>query len=322
MVNRFPGVTKYITSEIPAISCTIRNFEVSEVPKFSPTGNGDHWWSLILKRGLTTPQLVRLISDQTNTDSRDISYAGLKDKHAKTLQWISSTKKLESTSQFKVILSKHSQRKLRPGTLYGNWFVIELETNEPQKVIDVIKLIEPAVPNVFGPQRFGNRLNNQDIGKLLITGKKWDAQGKMKHANIPFTKRFYRFMEDSYLSYLFNKIVNERMPDTELHDYDNNSRLGPTAPMFGSKTQFVNGPQGEIEKSIIEQEGIILSKLKWDGGRRAMFVPLKGLRHQTTSTGIQIKFFLPKGSYATSVLREITKESFTLPSLSSFYEVV
>lgn len=322
MVNRFPGVEKYLTSQIPAIPCTIRNFEVYEVPKFSPTGTGDHFWSLISKRGLTTPQLVKLISDQTNTDPRDISYAGLKDKHAKTLQWISSTKKITSTSQFTVIISKPSQRKLRPGTLHGNWFIIDLETNEPQKVIEVIKLIETSVPNLFGPQRFGNRLNNQDIGKLLITGKKWDAQGKMKHANIPFTKRFYRFMEDSYLSYLFNKIVNERMPDTELHDYDKNSRLGPTAPMFGSKTTFAEGPQGDIEKTIIEAEGINISKLKWDGGRRPMFVPLRGLRHQTTPTGIQIKFFLPKGSYATSVLREITKEVFTLPSLLSFYEAV
>ncbi|MBR9681925.1 MAG: tRNA pseudouridine(13) synthase TruD, partial [Candidatus Altiarchaeota archaeon] len=315
MKNQFPGVTTYLTSNIPAVKCTIRSFEVFEVPKFAPTGAGPHTWSLVEKRGITTPQLVQLISNQINSDPRDISYAGLKDKHARTIQWISSPKPFTLISQCKVIVSKPSQRKLRPGTLYGNWFKIELETNEPQKVIEVIKLIEPAVPNLFGPQRFGNRRNNHELGQLLINGNKKIAKERMKHARIPFTRRFYRFMEDAYLSYIFNQIVNERMPDTELHDYDVKSKYGPTAPMFGRLTRFAKGQQGELERKILESEGLNLAPLNWDGGRRPMFVPLKGLQHQLTPTGVLLKFFLPKGSYATSVLREITKEGFTLPSL-------
>jgi len=316
--EKFVGASKYLSAGIPAVPCIVRGFEVFEVPKFLPTGAGPHVWSLVEKTGLTTPQLVQMVADQTGADQRDIGYAGLKDKHARTVQWLSSPKLFASTSRYRVIVAKPSRRKLRPGTLHGNWFIITLETNEPQKVIDVIKLIEPAVPNLFGPQRFGNRRNNHEIGRLLVNGRKRDAQRKMKHARIPLTRRFYRFMEDAYLSYLFNRIVNERIPDVKLHSYDIPSRYGPTAPLFGRKTMFAGGRQGEIERAVLEAEGITLSSFRWDGGRRPMFVPLKGLEYRATSNSIKLKFFLPKGSYATSVLREIAKTNFTSPSLSSF----
>ncbi|HDR53841.1 MAG TPA: tRNA pseudouridine(13) synthase TruD, partial [archaeon] len=85
----FPGAIRYLTPDLPAVPCTVRKFEVFEVPKFLPTGSGSHHWVLVEKYGLTTHQLLQLLATDLNADPRDLGCAGLKDKHARTFQWIS-----------------------------------------------------------------------------------------------------------------------------------------------------------------------------------------------------------------------------------------
>lgn len=306
------GASGFFTST-KGIDVNVTSFEVFEVPRFLPTGEGEHEWALIEKKGRTTFDILYEIANYGKIGLRDVGYAGLKDKHARTVQWFSSLGPMPSSGQgFKSLVTKKSGKKLRPGNLIGNWFRIELETPDTDEVVKTLKeLSRKGVPNFFGPQRFSTR--NQEIGRLLIKGKKNDAIRIMKGQRTPLSRRFFRLMEDSYLSFLFNQLLSERLQSPGPVDGDVLSRYGPTAPMFGTKVPLAEGRQGELETGILKQEGLTLKDFPGKGKRRALFIPLFGLEYDV-SDRLQFRFFLPKGSYATAVMREIGKFTFSSSS--------
>lgn len=81
------------------------------------------------------------------------------------------------------------------------------------------------------------------------------------------------------------------------------------------------GVQGDIEASVLEEQELSLEdfhvlelpKLSADGTRRPMWCPLDACRVEagTDDHGehVTVSFTLPKGSYATCVLREFMKTS-------------
>ena len=50
-----------------------------------------------------------------------------------------------------------------------------------------------------------------------------------------------------------------------------------------------------------------MPKLRLEGGRRSFRVPLLDLRWELVGSELSMEFFLPKGSYATTLLRELMK---------------
>lgn len=95
-----------------------------------------------------------------------------------------------------------------------------------------------------------------------------------------------------------------------------------TAPIFGYETECAEGVQGELEQKVLRDEAIELSdfynetmpELSSKGTRRPMMVPVKVRVDDLTSDElnpgrfkVRLQFFLPKGSYATILLREYTK---------------
>jgi tRNA pseudouridine13 synthase len=95
-----------------------------------------------------------------------------------------------------------------------------------------------------------------------------------------------------------------------------------TAPLIGSETAFAEGAEGELEREVLEAEAVRLPDFQLDnlpdlsskGNRRPILVPvtvkLTELREDELNPGrLQaiLQFFLPKGSYATVVLREYMK---------------
>ena len=89
----------------------------------------------------------------------------------------------------------------------------------------------------------------------------------------------------------------------------------PTGAIIGYATKIAKGEMGEIEQGIMEEENIDTSKFKmpympWlasPGMRRSLFVPLKRIVWKIEGDNIFVQFFLPKGCYATSLLREFMK---------------
>ncbi len=89
--------------------------------------------------------------------------------------------------------------------------------------------------------------------------------------------------------------------------------ISPTGPMFGSKMKRPEGAVWEIEHEILERSGLDLhlfdlpGGLRLEGERRPLRVPVGDLSWSSFEDIVTVEFSLPKGSYATSLVREITR---------------
>lgn len=293
-LNEPQGAFGYLNEAAPQ-HLEVNSFEVFEVPRFIATGAGPHTWSLLEKNFSNTLDVVQEIAWKINVNIRDLGYAGLKDRKGKTLQWLSSpAPPPQKGNGWKILLSLQSQKKLKRGNLLGNWFIIKMKKNLKPFSLKM-------VPNFFGPQRFSK--SNHIIGRHLIKGERKEALSLMRKQRIPFTRKYFVLMEDAYTSYLFNKVLSMRLKSPSLSG-DLVGKRGVTGPVFGRKLPMPEGAAGEIEEKVLSEEGLTLRDFPGDGKRRPLFIEPKGFSIKKN----QVKFFLPKGSYATIVLREISKE--------------
>ncbi len=89
--------------------------------------------------------------------------------------------------------------------------------------------------------------------------------------------------------------------------------ISASGPMFGCKMKHPEGSAGELEREILETAGMSLSQfdlpggLRMEGERRPLRVPAGDLFWSVSGDSVTMGFALPKGSYATSLIREITK---------------
>lgn len=187
-----------------------RDFTVEEIPLYSFTGSGEHLVLKVRKKGLTTWEMLDTISNHLGIRRRDMGYAGLKDKHAMTIQYISvmaiHEEKLQhfTHDKMKILSMVRHTNKIRIGHLKGNRFHIRLKKVwgvQKDKLDSVFKWIKAnGVPNYFGHQRFGNDGDNWQEGKKLIEGRV-----KMRD------RKTREFLVGAYQSYLFNQWLSKRM---------------------------------------------------------------------------------------------------------------
>ena len=187
-----------------------RDFVVEEIPLYPFSGEGEHLILHVRKKELTTWELIDLFCVHCGINRRDIGYAGLKDKHAMTIQYLSipatCEAKLSSFSHEKVkILSITRHRnKLRIGHLKGNRFRIRLKKvlGVQKEMLDsVLAWIEAhGLPNYFGAQRFGTEGTNWIEGKKLLEKKR-----RMRD------RKTAEFLMGAYQSRLFNAWLVKRM---------------------------------------------------------------------------------------------------------------
>ena len=89
--------------------------------------------------------------------------------------------------------------------------------------------------------------------------------------------------------------------------------ISPSAPLFGYKVTLARGQAGLLERALLDKEQLQPEAFRLPGGlgmegeRRPLRVPLAGAAAHREGTDLLLAFSLPKGSYATSVLREIMK---------------
>ncbi len=135
----------------------------------------------------------------------------------------------------------------------------------------------------------------------------------------------YMFVH-AYQSFLFNKIIEERINlGIGLEKADGEILINgfPSAPLIGFETVFAEGKTGEIEKKVLEEEGIELKQfyvkemkeMSSKGTRKEIVLFPENLELKEISEDefnekklkAKISFYLPKGNYATTVLKEIMK---------------
>ena len=175
-------INNYLTADIPGTGGRIKetpdDFQVEEIPLYLPSGEGEHLYISIEKKGMTTHQLLRRCAQIFSVNERDIGYAGLKDSNATTIQTISiplldpdKAKNLEDEN-IRVLSALRHNNKLRPGHLAGNRFIIQVAAPAEdalqwaQQVLEILH--KKGVPNYFGPQRYGVLGNSHLIGRAIL----------------------------------------------------------------------------------------------------------------------------------------------------------
>lgn len=89
--------------------------------------------------------------------------------------------------------------------------------------------------------------------------------------------------------------------------------ISASGPMFGCRMKRPEGAAWELEREVLEQAGLDLPDfdlsggLRMEGERRPLRVPPGDMSWDSSVDTVTVEFTLPKGSYATSLLREITK---------------
>jgi len=187
-----------------------RDFSVEEVPLYEFSGEGEHIVLKVRKKSLTTWQMIDIFSNSLGIAKREIGYAGLKDKHAITIQYISLPKKVAAKLEdfehenIKILQQFRHNSKIRVGHLKGNKFWMrfkKVQSLQKEMIESVLDWIEQnGMPNYFGVQRFGNSGKNYLEGKAII-------EDILKIRD----KKKREFLIAAYQSYLFNSYLAKRI---------------------------------------------------------------------------------------------------------------
>lgn len=210
----------------------VEDFQVTEVLPETPCGEGEHLWLTVKKTGQNTEWVARQISKWAGCKPREVSYAGLKDRHAVTEQTFSvhlpgkvtPHPSLLHVEGVEVLRYERHQKKLKTGQLIGNQFKIRVrQTNADQQQVAErwAKICESGVPNYFGPQRFGHDGQNVEKGLRWLKG---EDKAPRHHQSIYLS---------AIRSYLFNEQLAQRITSNRWN------RLEP-----GDFVQFTEGKRG------------------------------------------------------------------------------
>lgn len=257
---------------------------------------------LVKKRLMTTEQAVKRLASALNISAGDIGYAGLKDKFAVTYQYMTvredRARKIKSLKipGIEIMETRKTSNPIAIGDLVANEFEITLQGCSKVKPLK-------RIPNYFGIQRFGKEAKNHVIGKYILKRRFDKALGtinkiyRTRYNNLKeVPKQKIKFFIHAYQSYLFNKSIGR-------------IGKGDLVAIIGYNTRL--GKNDQKIKALLKKEGISTKdfqiselKLRCNGAMRNASVPVK-IHVTKKGKDIVLRFTLPKGSYATTVLKEI-----------------
>ncbi|WMY76646.1 tRNA pseudouridine(13) synthase TruD [Buttiauxella selenatireducens] len=318
------------------IKANPEDFVVIEDLGFGPDGEGEHLLLRILKNGCNTRFVADALAKFLKVHAREVSFAGQKDKHAVTEQWFCVRlpgKEMPDMSAFQlegcqVLEYARHKRKLRLGALKGNSFTLVLRDVSDRAEMEqrLNAVLHHGVPNYFGSQRFGLGGNN------LHQAVRW-AQ-----SNAPIRDRNKRsFYLSAARSAMFNQVVSERLKKPEfnqviegdalqlagrgswfvatqeelpvLQKRVDDGELLITAPLPGDGPWGTQNAALEFEQQCVAGQTDLQSLLvreRVEAARRAMLLMPKDLTwNWWDDITVELTFWLPAGSFATSVVREL-----------------
>ncbi len=189
---------------------TVERFFVEEIPLYTFSGTGNFLILKIKKTDMSTWKLVTVLAKATGLQERDIGYAGLKDKNATTIQYISLPKKYEkelnknlTTEKIEILERTYNKAPIKIGHLKGNRFSIilhDLAENDAKFFNTTAKKMQvDGIPNYYGYQRFG------EDSRSYLQGKEIAHSGK----RLKGSKE--KLLVSAYQSYLYNQWLASRV---------------------------------------------------------------------------------------------------------------
>jgi tRNA pseudouridine13 synthase len=180
----------------------------------------------------------------------------------------------------------------------------------------------------------GHCRTERELLQRLI--KRPEAFERALDAVSPRLKKLYL---SAYQSSLFDRVLEQRLSTIDMvekgdlaYRHDNGAcflvedsaaegrraqefEISPTGPMFGCKMKLPEGRPREAEEKVLREESLTLAEfnlpggLRMEGERRPLRVPIQNLSTAMNDDGLNLNFSLPRGVYATTVLREIMKSN-------------
>jgi tRNA pseudouridine13 synthase len=155
-----------------------QDFVVEELPGVEPAAEGPFAFYRLYKEGLGTPEAIRAICRKWRLPPRQVSYGGLKDRHACTTQYLTirhgPRRGLQQTHLRLDYLGQRPEP-YHSSQIAGNRFLIVLRDLAAKEVEHALEAAEEVradgVPNYFDDQRFGSvNRNRQFVARFLIAG--------------------------------------------------------------------------------------------------------------------------------------------------------
>lgn len=144
------------------LKCLPEDFQVEELSEFKIEGGAFAVYKLT-KTSLGTPEAIEAILRRWKLQRAQVSYGGLKDRHAVTQQFVTIQKGPRrdlSQSGFSLVYQGQTGRAFGPPDISGNRFHIvlrDLTRGAAQKIESLREsLIVDRLPNYFDDQRFGS----------------------------------------------------------------------------------------------------------------------------------------------------------------------
>ncbi len=313
------------------------DFEVEELPAYEPCGEGEHLYLFIEKIGLDTKTASDRIARAIGAAPRDAGWAGLKDRHAVTRQWLSFARADAppdlALDGIRVLRAARHRNKLRTGHLHGNRFRVLLRGAQAERADDARALLDAlarhGAPAYYGEQRFGRDGGNAHAARA------WLVDG----GPAPRDRFRRKLLVSSLQSELFNRLLAARVSAGELASIVEGDlcrkedsgglfvatdlateraraaafEVSATGPMFGASMRWPEGEARAREEAALAAAGLDLAALeRWrkhgEGTRRPYRFRVQGASVEVEPEGLRIAFTLPAGAYATVVLRELTRE--------------
>lgn len=312
------------------------DFSVDEIDAFAASGAGEHLLLTVEKRGMNTAFAAKRIAAWAGVAESAIGYAGLKDRHALTRQrfsvWI--PKKIApdidalQSDDLRVLEHAWHSRKLPRGALAGNRFVLTLREVEGDMAAIEARLnaiAERGVPNYFGEQRFGRGGDNVSKALSLFAGRRVAREERGYLLSAARSELFNRVLDarvgakcwdagldgevwvlDGSRSVFgpepWNNALAERLARFDIH---------PSGPLWGRGELRTQADARALELATLEDEHLRalregLERAGMDQERRALRLRPDGLAFDWPESGVlRLRFALPAGCYATTVLAEL-----------------
>ncbi len=307
------------------------DFIVEEIP-IGFSGSGDYAVYRLTKKDYNTESAVEYICKRFDISRKSIKYAGSKDKHAITKQYISIFKdngrlSIDAEDIKLEFISFHDQP-LSLGSLNGNTFNIKIRelTIEEMRLFDNHFRQDFIFPNYFDDQRFSE--NNYEIGLSLL---KRDFRKACELAGIIAENNDYvnalkkipsktlLFYIHAVQAFIFNKELTGKimgMGAYHLRDYRHGQLAFLEDKNYDISLKSLKLAGFDSENKLLEEMGLTsrdfiikqFPELTVEGIERECFVSTN-VFYKKNATGnineIDLEFTLPKGSYATMLIKAL-----------------
>ena len=304
---------------------------------WTPDGEGEHDVLWVEKVGANTRWVLGELARFAGCSERDVSYAGLKDRHAVTRQWFSVYRpgraidwSAFSHADIRILEHHAHSRKIRIGALTGNRFRIVLRDapcDAGRLAESVATLSRRGFPNYFGAQRFGREGNNIALAEALAAGRRLKrnqrafalSAARAAIFNEVLAARVARgdwwcpvvgdaaMLADSHSFFH----VDDEASLAELRERAERCDLHPSGPLWGRGEQSVSGAVLALERDAAAGLQTLADACERGGAkaqRRALRCVVSDLVAESAGDAITLAFSLPAGSFATTLLNELVAD--------------